>query len=499
MRSPVINCPIFENNRRDPLGIAIRMAAVTLTWREFEMVIRRQMDLLARSGLKREDRVAILAANSGEYAATVFASIRLGLVLVPLNLRLGEIHWREYCEISNPGLLLVDREREPFARSAALPWLPLEGDRTGPLVIDTAAEVVTEIDTDSDALIIFTSGSSGHPRGVISSFGSHLANARASNLNLSLSPGDCWLLSLPLFHVGGLGILLRTTLAGASVNLQEQFDARAAHGLITRGEITHLSCVPTMLQDLLVVAGDGMADLPVKGILVGGASVGRSLMERCRELKLPVLPTYGMTEAASQIATLPPGSPPDKLHTAGKSLSGTELMIADRQGSALPPGETGEILIRGATLCRGYMTDDTDSCFTADDWFATGDLGSLDNDGFLVVLGRKERMLISGGENIHPARIEAVAGEHPTIQECAVIAVPHPRWGQRPVLYVLPCPADRLDHQELALRLQTHLPKIMWPDRIIEVDLFPRLATGKIDRLALERRHGVDMDPESSR
>ncbi|MCK4728324.1 MAG: AMP-binding protein, partial [Desulfobacterales bacterium] len=296
---------------------------------------------------------------------------------------------------------------------------------------------------------------------------------------------DCWLLSLPLYHVGGLSILHRCALAGASVYVTHGFNCEETNSLIDASRITHLSLVPTMLQRLIESRGDEPMPDTVKVILLGGAPAPRKMVGKIRQFRLPVLTTYGMTESASQITSMSPGDPAEKLSTSGKPLKYVQVRIVNSEGKDLPPGIEGEIIVKGKTLFRAYLNRDAWRKRHDDQWFVTGDKGYLDSDGYLTVTGRMDDMFVSGGENIYPGEIEIEAASYPHIRACAVLAVDDTEWGKRPVLFVEPVETGEFNEQDMAAYLKTRLPRIKIPERIISLNRLPRAAIGKIDYAAL--------------
>jgi O-succinylbenzoic acid--CoA ligase len=327
---------------------------------------------------------------------------------------------------------------------------------------------------------VFTSGSTGGPRGVRLTAGNHYYNAVASNENIRLSPGDCWLAALPFYHVGGMGILFRSAIAGSSVHIMADFNARDVNRLIDNSSITHISVVPAML-DSIIDARQGREFPPtMKAVLLGGAPVSRRLIEKTRALKAPLFTTYGMTETASQICTTSPGDSGDRLLTSGKPLGRCKIRIVAPDGDCLPCGVEGEIQIRGDSVFTGYLHKDPSETFLPDGWFNTGDIGLFDDHGYLHVSGRKDAMFVSGGENIHPSAIERIAADFPGVRECTVIGVDDTTWGARPILFVEPISAG-LSIAELNTHLEANLSRLMIPKSIIIIEKMPRSSVGKID------------------
>ena len=323
---------------------------------------------------------------------------------------------------------------------------------------------------DRPALVIGTSGSEGRPKAVVLSHANLDAAAAAANRCLPLNPGDCWLDCLPLYHVGGLAILWRCWRAGATVLLHDGFNAAAVgRDLASRG-VTHLSLVPAMLAALL---DRGIAPpASLRGVLVGGAALSRPLYDRAQARGWPLLPTYGMSETAAQVATRTPDAGPWREGDVGHPLPGNRLAL----------DAAGRIRIGGHQVMRGYLPPDLAPGLGLDDgWLTSGDLGRIEPDGRLVVLGRADDMLVSGGRNVHPAEVEAGLAGCPGVDDVAVTGLPDPVWGDTVVALVVGPVSDAT----LRDWSRTHLPGAARPRRIVRLPALPRNAMGKLERQAL--------------
>jgi len=493
-----MTCLIRNAALNRPDAVALHDSDRSISYSELERLIVGQARRLRRLGIQSGDRVGILARNSIEYAALPFAISRLGASTVLLNLRQSPREWNDMLAASQAGLLLVDAEHHLTLNTLTIPAWVIDDDHSDSISrIVPADEVIPkDIDTEQETTIVFTSGSSGKPKGVILTYVNHYFNALGSNENIPLQSRDCWLLSLPLCHVGGISILFRSALAGSSAHIMRRFDTAAANALIDSGAVTHLSLVPTMLIALLQHRDYRPLPATLKAILLGGAPVPTSLIERARELNLPLLTSYGLTETGSQVCTLSPQDSSEKLNTSGRPLKYRELRIVDTSKLQVASDTVGEIAVRGEVLFQGYLGGETPD---ADSWFHTGDMGFLDSDGYLTVCGRKDDMLISGGENIFPREIEAQAESFPGVADCAVIGVPDTRWGERPVLFVATTAPAACNLDALKQHLRERLARIKMPDTIIVTEQLPRLGIGKVDKARLmelyrerENNHGAD-------
>lgn len=317
---------------------------------------------------------------------------------------------------------------------------------------ESVSDTENIIRIDRPATLISTSGSSGQPRWVQHRYAAHLYSALGSNDNIKLGPGNRWLICLPLHHVSGLSIVFRTMLAGAALVIKP--DRLNLVVTIARFEITHLSLVSAQLKRVL---DSGLDDAPlaqIRAVLVGGSAIPAALIERAWGFGLPLFTTYGSTEMASQVTTNKPGDPLDRLLTSGRPLAHREISIAG----------DGEIQVRGRTRFDGYVSEGRLTVpFDPDGWFATGDIGRFDEQGYLIVEGRRDRMFISGGENIHPEQIEKALLMLTEITEAIVVPLDDPEWGQRPVA-ALSFGGKPLREAIIRAKLREVLPRHMVPD-----------------------------------
>jgi O-succinylbenzoic acid--CoA ligase len=323
-----------------------------------------------------------------------------------------------------------------------------------------AAEAASATPGDT---ILFTSGTTGEARPVVLTPDNHAASAIASAWNLGVAPDDRWLCVLPVHHIGGLAILLRSVIYGTTVVLHEDFDAEAAVAAIASGEVTLASLVPTMLRRMRAAGLSGPGRL--RAILLGGGPVPRDLLEWAVEIGLPVLQTYGMTETASQVATLRAGEAVTHHGSAGRPLLGVELSIAGG----------GEILVRGPMVARGAVADDG--------WLHTGDAGHLDEDGFLHVEGRIDDVIVTGGENVGAGEVEDVLLSHPAVADAAVAGRPDREWGAAVTAWVVL--ATHVPDVELASHCRGRLAGHKVPKAFVRMEELPRNAAGKVLRRRL--------------
>jgi len=416
--------------------------------------------------LEPGSRVALYLQRDERYVALVLALIRAGHVACPVSDRLPPRGVAQLLERAACSALISDDEE--LLQTVGT---DLRKPRPEALLRDSKQrEEPTDIPLERPATIIFTSGSTSVPKAALHTFGNHYYNALGSNTNIALRPGNRWLLSLPLYHVGGLSILFRCLLARATVALPEP-GAPLAEAIAGLGA-TYVSLVSTQLLRLLREEAvlDGL-----EAVLLGGGPIQASLVDEAFARRLPVHTSYGLTEMASQVTTTPRGASLKVLRTAGRVLPNREVSIS----------EEGEILVRGETLFAGYTDgEQLDRPLDAGGWFHTGDLGELEEGGYLRVLGRKDNLFVSGGENIQPEQIEEALCRLEGIDEAVVVPVPDEVFGARPVAFVR---MEDRGPRELAPELEEVLPRFKIP---ISFHLWPERARRgmKEDRAALGER-----------
>ncbi len=439
-------------------------------------------------GVQRGDRVAVLLGNHPDFVVILHALSRLRAVIIPLNRRLVAPELGLQVAASRPRLLVYDAgsaaivqdlHRECTLTGVSVNTDPLPGDVALEAVAAGGQPDATDIDLDAVQSIIFTSGSSGRPKGVLLTYGNVFWSAVGSAFNLGVHGDDRWLACLPFCHVGGLSILWRSVIYGTTVVLQDGFDPVAMDRALDSDRVTMVSLVANMLQRLLEQHGDRATPRWLRCVLLGGGPAPLALLEACRGRGIPVVQTYGLTEAASQVTTLAPVDAERKLGSSGKPLLGTEIRIAGADGRD-SGGMTGEILVRGPTVSPGYL--DRSVAAREGGWLRTADLGRFDDEGFLYVVGRVDDMIISGGENVHPAEVEAVLQAYPAVAEACVFGLPDPVWGEVVAASVRVQPGMTVTPSALVEYTRHHLARFKVPRRVHIVTDFPRTASGKIIR-----------------
>lgn len=405
-----------------------RTDAQPLTFAGLDEAVDRLAGRLAAAGIAAGMHIGWWGRSAFEGVQVILALARLGAISAPFNTRLTGIELGAQLRTAGCSHLLI-------GAGSTLP--PFDAPVATLSVSDLPAEPRAFSPADGfrpDAIagILFTSGTTGRAKAAQIGFGNLNASAAGSLERLGARPDDRWLLCLPLYHIGGIAMIFRCVLHQVGLvefDLSGGFDpARLAHVLHDPNlAVTHVSLVPTMLYRLLET---GLTAPPhLRCVLVGGAAADLDLLKRAHDRGLPVAVTYGLTEATSQVATLPPERLLAKPGSAGQPLAGVSVCIVDEDGQPLPSGAIGEIVVRGATVFRGYLGA-PDTRALRDGALYTGDLGYLDADGDLWPVQRRTDLIISGGENIYPAEVEAVLRSHPAVTDVCVVGLPSPEWGQ---------------------------------------------------------------------
>ncbi len=458
-----------------PDRLALAAGGVRLTYRELEARTQALAAALRERGVGAGDLVAVLLPNGYRYAVAVCALMRLRAVLVPLNTRLTAPEVGFQVGDSHPRLLIHDPAFASVAAAAAAasPDLALWPMDDAALTLPAGRAEPVDIDPAAVQAVVYTSGTTGRPKGAMLTYGNHWSSALASAINLGHHLDDRWLLVLPMFHVGGLAILMRGLIGGVPVFVPDRFDEGEVCRLMDAERITLVSLVGDMLRRMLAARSEPFPG-HVRVALLGGGPVPLPVLEEAAARGLPVVQSYGLTETASQVVALPPEEALGHLGAAGRPLPGNRIRISAE----------GEILVRGPSVMAGYFNrPEASAAALAGGWLHTGDLGELDADGMLRVLARRDDLIVRGGENVYPAEIESALAEHPAVIESGVAAVADARWGQAPVAFVHARAAVAED--ELLAFCRQRLAGYKIPVRIVFTGPLPRNAAGKLLRRAL--------------
>ncbi len=495
-----------QRARRSPHRRALTFEGTTWTYGEMQERIDRLAGGLRAHGVNHGDRVAFLGFNQPAFFETMFAAARLGAIFVPLNFRLTGPELGYIINDAGAHTIVVDEHHRPVidairdelpcrryvsADAAADGWASLAS------VASHSAPITGHepVDDDEVAVIMYTSGTTGRPKGAMLTH----ANLWWNNTNalhmLDVSEDDVSLVVAPLFHIGGLNVTtLITWQKGGEIVLHRSFDPGRFLEDVPAYGVTTTFAVPAMLLFVSQHPDFAATDLTsLRLIICGGAPVPEPLMKLCNGRGVPINQGYGLTETAPMLTFLSPEFGLAKLGSAGKTPLFTEVRIVGPTGEVLTePFVKGEVCASGPNIMKGYWNkpDATRSAIDAEGWFHTGDVGYLDEDGFLYIADRVKDMLITGGENVYPAEVESVLYDHPSVAEVAVIGLPDERWGEVVVAVAALKPGTSLDLAELRDFAHDRLARFKLPIRLELVEALPRNPAGKVLKFQLRDQFG---------
>jgi O-succinylbenzoic acid--CoA ligase len=466
---------------------------------DLDAAVERVAGRLAALGVRPGDRLGVRLPTRPAAVRTIHAAIRLGAVVVPLGPTLAVPELAARLERAGVTTVVCDASTADDALAAvdaaadgtAVPVASVDdpaSDRVVALGARTPDAVVPhDWPLDATVLIPFTSGTTGAPKGVRLTLQNLLASAVASVFRLGLRRDETWHVALPLHHVGGFSPVFRMPLYGMTVVLRESFDAEAVAADLRRYDVTATSLVPTTLSRLLdATTGDLSSSL--RAVLLGGAPATESLLDRSAGRSIPVFPTYGMTETASQIATATPAEARANPGTVGRPLFWTDLSVRDDEGDERPPGETGELVVAGPTVSPGYLDDSATAAAFGDDGLRTGDVGYRDERGLFWIVGRTDDRIVTGGENVAPAAVVDALREHPDVADAAVVGLPDEEWGERVAALVVPSEGADTSASALDEHCRERLADYEVPRTIRFAESIPRTDSGTVDRSAVRER-----------
>ncbi|NUP21686.1 MAG: AMP-binding protein [Streptomyces sp.] len=472
----------------DPQGAAVRDGRQSLTNTQLLHRVRAAARHLQDLGIGPGDVVALKLTNRVEFVLLLFAAWRIGATITPVNPGMTDAEVTRQLDDSGARLLVVEDGQAVVGSSVAqLPVGELYGQAVEP---DRAPHQ----DSSALALLIYTSGTTGVPKGVMLDHANIDAMVDMACQALQLGPEDRCLLILPLFHVNGIVVsTLTPLLAGASVVIAGRFDPQSFFDLVEQERPSFFSAVPTIYSMLAALPEDVRPDTSsLRFAVCGAAPASAELLTRFEErYGFPIIEGYGLSEGTCG-STCNPVAGPRRAGTVGLPFPGQEIRILDADGAEVAPGMDGEVVIRGANVMRGYLgRPDETARAIVDGWLHTGDVGHLDADGYLTLVGRSKDMIIRGGENIYPKEIEDVLTRDPSVLEAAVIGVPDEKWGEVVVAYVQPRPGAMVDPAALTALCAGSLTGYKRPTSYIVVDAIPKNAVGKIDKPSLRAAHAA--------
>ncbi|RLL46470.1 o-succinylbenzoate--CoA ligase [Oceanobacillus piezotolerans] len=458
-----------------PNGIAIELVTgEEITFSQLMKDSQTFARKLAQIGVGKGSHAGILSNNHVSMLTAIHALSYLGAVGVLLNTRLTTVELNYQVEDAEVSLLLTSNDIKEAVNEIKVPLTYSFAEVDA--LYEKEVPLVQDLNLEDPFSIIYTSGTTGFPKGVIHTYGNHWWNAMGSVLNLGLNKEDKWLIALPLFHVSGLSTSIKSIIYGMPIFLMEKFDVDKVHDAIMNKGITIISVVTLMVQRLMKRLGSGSYPPELRCFLLGGGPAPKPLLEEAWKRNVPVYQSYGMTETSSQIATLSPNDALKKIGSAGKALFPAKLKIHAPNKNGI-----GEIMVKGPLVTKGYYKNDkANETSFIDGWLATGDLGYLDEEGFLYVVERQKDLIISGGENIYPSEIESVLSGMAQIKEVGVTGKKDKTWGQIPIAFVVK--EQEVTVSEIVAYAEKRLARYKLPKEIYFVDALPRNASNKLVR-----------------
>ena len=482
-----------------PKRPAIYFQEEVVTFEELYRLSYQVAGKLQGVGFQKDQYVGVLLKNNIDTVVILFALQLIGVRSVILNNRLSpsELSW-QLNDSKAVSLILDDSFFE--TKSIIKKRIPSLKTLTKDELFSSVTHVPNifeEISLSDICTIMYTSGTTGNPKGVIQTYGNHWWSSVGSALNLGFMEGDCWLCNVPLFHISGYSILMRSVIYGMPIVLHDHFDVERIIADINDKRVTIMSVVATTLTRIVEALQERRLPKQFRCMLLGGGPAPLPLLQACVEKDIPVFQTYGMTESSSQIVTLAPEYSLTRLGSAGKPLFPSQIQIVTEDGNVALPDIPGEIVIKGPNVTPGYLfRPEVSKEKFRNGWFHTGDIGYQDEEGFLYVLDRRSDLIISGGENVYPAEIEAALLSHPDVSEAGVTHAEDAEWGQIPIAFIVTRNGANLSGEELKQFCQQKLAKYKVPKAFYFTKELPRNASKKLLRRELREwiKEGITID-----
>jgi long-chain acyl-CoA synthetase len=483
--------------RAYPERLALISGNLRLTFSGLQDRVQRVASLLKTLGLQAGDRVAVLLPNQGEYLETVYACAWLGLIVVPLNTRLSAEEIEHILGDALPRVLIrhsafpIATEKVPWQvvlDAQDLHFLDAQGQHSA-----TERAVPAAYDPEAVFALLYTSGTTGSPKGVVLSHANILANVEHVAHWMPHQEGDVFLHAAPIFHIADFPLMFAAPAWGMAQITIGKFSPQAFCETVQREGVTHTVLVPTMINLLTQFAGLGTYDLrSLKVMGYGGSPMAPDLIRRT-QAALPgveLIQVYGLSETGYLTGLRGAEHTDQRLTSCGRPSPGVELRVVDERGASKPVGQPGELVARGANVTRGYWNQPEETARSfRDGFFCTGDVGYQDAEGFFYILDRIKDMIVTGGENVYSAEVEAVIAQHPAVQEVAVFGIPDATWGELVMACAVLKRGAILSAEELVNHCKRHLAHFKVPRRIEFTAELAKGGSGKILKRALRARY----------
>ncbi len=470
--------------KQNPTAKAIISSSSTYTYDQLRQKVLSTASYLKNQSISSGDRVGIFSQNNIEFVINVLALWQLSAVPVPINWRLTEPEIAEQLKLGNCQSVLVHKEFIQKVKSIDKKVIksPFEID------LDKSISPKESLFPNDPAVIIFTSGSTNKSKGIILSFNSLYNSAINSNQLLRYTRSDRWLASLPFYHIGGFSIITRALLFGIPLIIPDSLSTKNIVDSVNKYQPTFISLVSNQLKKLV---DEGTSPNPeIKNCLIGGGFSDQDLVKDAFDLGWPINIVYGSTETSSFVTALLKDETIFKPHSVGRAVPTNQIQIKDGDGNELKPFEIGEITVQTNALMSGYVDDNETRQAINNGYYNTGDIGYIDEDGYLYLVGRKNYLISTGGENINPVEVENILLEHPLIEEAAVFPLKDKDWGEIVAAsVVLKNKSINLSYDEIKIFLSAKISGFKIPKRIFIEEELPKTQLGKIQKDKLIDRY----------
>jgi acyl-CoA synthetase (AMP-forming)/AMP-acid ligase II len=512
---------IARNSKLLPEKAAVIFEEGRFTWAEFDERINRLANALLALGAKRGDHVAVLSKNCHEYLEAYFACARSATILTALNYRLSPGELQYVIDNSEAGIVIVSEEfldtlegirpDLKLAKQYVVIGNAPEGMKAFDEIVDAASPLAPKVEQSEDDVVLqmYTSGTTGLPKGAMLSHRNLLTNAIGCSLGMQFQPNDCMLMVAPLYHMAAGMTTLSTILQGGPILLHGDFNPVAILDDMEGGEVTVVLLIPVMVNFLLQMPGIEERDFSsIRGIVYGASPMPVEVLRRAMEVfKCDFIQGYGQTESSAVLCVLPPedhmldGTPEQmkRLASAGREVFGTEVRVVDETDADVEPGQIGEVIGRGANVMKGYWNMPEATAETLrDGWLRTGDLGTIDEDGYVYILDRVKDMIISGGENVYSREVEEALHMHPAVADAAVIGVPDEQWGESIKAVVVLAEGQTATEKEIIDFCRGKLAGYKRPRSVDFMTELPRNLSGKVLKKILREPYWQSRDRQVS-
>lgn len=472
------------------------------TFSEMNERANRFANFLIQQGIQNGDRIALVCKNHEDFVAAFFGSAKVGVMTVPVNWRLQANEKAYIIRHSGAKVIIYDEAfSEEIKEYRALAEIIIcsgesEEDNTFDQIQQAFSKDEPKLATNNEDIILlmYTSGTTGKPKGAMLSHSNLFSASIGLTHTIDWWEQDRFLLVAPFFHIGGFAPLLANVHTGSTSILLEDFEPIKVWKIIEEEKITTMMTVPAMLNFMALTVNKVHTDYTsLRNISCGASAVPIPLINLFKSLDISIQQVYGITEYTGAVSFWKESLDPRKFDSVGKEVMHGELKIVDIEtGKELSHGEDGEILCYGPQVFKGYWENEEESAkVLINGWYRTGDIGRIDEDGFLYVIDRLKDMIISGGENIYSAEVEAALSSHPEIAECAVVGIPDEKWGEIPRAYIVKKAASNLDETEIIGYCKRSLASFKVPKEVVFVSQLPRNAVGKILKARLKEANQV--------